>query len=409
VEQTPRLDMELLEGATPQPLPASKELRALGGTLKSDYEALVERITGMIRGMPEYQGLDDPALWNEIRQIVRVNVDLFYSVVIDGRLANDDEVSAARYFARRRAQQGIALRSHLNAYRNGLWILWGELVSRVVERPRLQKELLLRAAWAFRHLETLTSAVTAAYTSELEGRARHRDRRLRDLIDEILEGGAASSEDLLARAGAIGVDLQREFRVVSLRLAEGAGPDAEATLPSPTIAVTVAEAAGLTVDEVTAVERQRELLLLVPACADQTPESLGRLARTSLSGAILPKDGAATVVVGVSGPVSSIEGLRQGHAEALRAVEIGRLFHGDDFLFFYENYVLHDVLAEGGARAGRRLVDSALGALLERGETGRRLIETLEAYYRAGCNLKVAAGGLEVRPNNMANRGRTNT
>ena len=47
--------------------------------------------------------------------------------------------------------------------------------------PVLQKELLLRASWAFQHLDIVSSAVSEAYFAEQHGQARHRDRMMRDL------------------------------------------------------------------------------------------------------------------------------------------------------------------------------------------------------------------------------------
>ena len=387
---------------TSRPPAPSKELLELGRALSANADPLVDRLLGMVRDLPEYRHVADEKTWTEIRQILRVNTPVFYSVVIDGRLATDEEVSAARYFARRRVHQGVPLRGHLAAYRNGMWLLWGELVSRVSGRPELQRELLLRAAWAFRHLETLSAAVTEAYYSEQEGQARHRDRTLRDLFDEILAGGPSSIEELKARAHSIAVDLDRDFRVVVLT-PRRAG-DTPTVLPSAAVAITVAQSAGLTVEQIIAVERNRELLIVVPSCGPESEVKLESLARSSLAEALVPGGPEAPeVAIGVSGDATGIEGVRQAYREARRAIEIGRVFRAEDFLYFYESWVLHDVL-EGGASAGRRLVSRSLGPLLERGETGRRLVETLESYFRAGANLKVAAGMLGIHPNTLAYR-----
>jgi DNA-binding PucR family transcriptional regulator len=56
------------------------------------------------------------------------------------------------------------------------------------------------------------------------------------------------------------------------------------------------------------------------------------------------------------------------------------------------------------SRAGRRLVESALGPLLEPSEERRRLLETLDAFFRGGSHLKVAASLLHVHPNTLAYR-----
>ena len=392
--------LNAMHDASSVPEPASAELQAVARALKGETDRLVEKMVDMIHQIPEYRLVKDPSLWNEVRQILRVNTPVFYSAVIEGRVASDEERSAARYFARRRAHQGVPLRGHLTAYRNGMWMLWAELVARVLAKPKLQKELLLRAAWAFRHLETISSEVTEAYLAEQEGRARHRDRTLRDLFEEIING-SSSSDDLRQRAEAVGLKLDTEFKIVVIwPAADKTHERAVVLLPSVPVAVAIAESTGLTVEQLVAIERTRELILIAATRGEMSIKEL----RAKLSEAVAPSGEASPrFFVGISGPVSGIEGVRQGYKEARRAVEIGQMLEPSELAFFYEDYVLQDVL-DAGAKAGRRLVCGSLGALLNLGETGRRLIDTLEAYFRAGAHLKVAAALLDIHPNTLAYR-----
>lgn len=382
------------------PASASPQLLGIGRRLIGETDRLVEKMVKMIREIPEYRRVKDEALWTEVRQILRANIPVFFNAVIEGRLPKEEEISAARYFARRRVHQGLPLRGHLTAYRNGMWILWEELVSCVMHRPMLQKELLMRAAWAFQHLDIITAAVSEAYYAEQEGRARHRDRTMRDLFDEIIDGGPSSPEELKARAESVGLDLDSEFHVLVIVRPQGrVGSPRGAELPSVT--VVVAEAAGLTVERVVSVERNRELLLLTPRSGEELRVAV---LRSKLVEALEPSIAAGVAVaVGISGVVSGISGVRQGYKEAKRATEIGQMLDPTNVVHFYEDYVLHDVL-DSGAKPGRRLVDEVLGPLLAIGETGQRLIETLQAYFRAGLNLKVAAGSLDIHPNTLAYR-----
>ena len=387
------------DGVTP-PSPASPRLLAVGKRLIADTDRLVEKIVKMIRDIPEYRRMKDEALWTEVRQILRANIPVFFSAVIEGRLPKEEEVSAARHFARRRVHQGVTLRGHLTAYRNGMWILWEELVNSVSHRPVLQKELLLRAAWAFQHLDIVSSAVSEAYFAEQQGRARHRDRMMRDLFDEIIDGGPSSPEDLKARAESVELDLDSEFHILVVLRPSGRGASPRmAELPSVT--VVVAEATGLTVERVVSVDRNRELLVLTPRNGQDLPVAV---LRAKLMELLEPSLAAGVpVVIGISGVVSGIEGVRQGYKESKRATEIGQMLDATNVVHFYEDYVLHDVL-DSGAKPGKRLVTEVLGSLLSMGETGQRLIETLQAYFNSGLNLKVAAGSLDIHPNTLAYR-----
>ncbi|MGH7898482.1 MAG: PucR family transcriptional regulator [Candidatus Binatia bacterium] len=386
-------------GITP-PAPASPRLLAVGRRLISETDRLVEKVVKMIRDIPEYRRLKDEAMWTEVRQILRANIPVFFNAVIEGRLPKDEEVAAARHFARRRVHQGISLRGHLTAYRNGMWMLWEELVASVAHRPVLQKELLLRASWAFQHLDIVTSAVSEAYYAEQQGRARHRDRMMRDLFDEIIDGGPSSPEDLKARAASVELDLDSEFHILVVFRPSGRGASPRlAELPSVT--VVVAEATGLSVERVVSVDRNRELLVLTPRSGQDLPVAMLRaklveLLEPSLSAGV-------PVVIGISGVVSGIEGIREGYKESKRATEIGQVLDPTNVVHFYDDYVLHDVL-DSGAKPGKRLIGEVLGSLLSMGDTGQRLIETLRAYFNSGLNLKVAAGSLDIHPNTLAYR-----
>ncbi|MGH7818503.1 MAG: PucR family transcriptional regulator, partial [Candidatus Binatia bacterium] len=290
--------------------------------------------------------------------------------------------------------------AHLTAYRNGMWILWEELVNAVMHRPVLQKELLLRAAWAFQHLDIVGSAVSEAYHAEQEGRARHRDRMLRELFDEIIEGGSSSAEELEARAVSVDLDLDLDFHVFVFPLGSSRGGSPR-TADLSALAMVVAEAASLTVERVVSIERSRELVLLVP-CGEE--DFRVAVLRSAIAEALEPTIRAGVpLVAGVSGIVRRVPGVRQGYKEAKRAAEIGQMLDPTNVVYFYDDYVLQDVL-DSGAAAGRRLIGEALGPLLSVGETGQRLMETLRAYFRAGSNLKVAAASLDIHPNTLSYR-----
>ena len=128
------------------------------------------------------------------------------------------------------------------------------------------------------------------------------------------------------------------------------------------------------------------------------------LLRANLAGALdTTESNGLSPRVGISGPVSGIEGVRLGYAEGKRAIELGHALHASDLVHFYEDYLLQDAL-DGCAKVGTRLIFGSLGPLFDLGETGQRLIETLDAYIKANGNFKAAAGLLDVHPNTLTYR-----
>jgi hypothetical protein len=120
----------------------------------ADPGRYVGTILAMSRSLPEFRDIRDVSFWNEVEQIVRLNVPLFHRAMLDDWSPTEEEVAANRAFARCCVERQITLRSYLAAYREGMWILWGHLVNEVAGgRPALRRELLLRTVWVrFRRL-----------------------------------------------------------------------------------------------------------------------------------------------------------------------------------------------------------------------------------------------------------------
>jgi sugar diacid utilization regulator len=379
------------------PAPPSAQLQRLAQQLKRDAGSLVETVVEVIGEIPEYRQITDPAVWKEVRQVVRANVPVFYDQVLECREATAAEFETARHYARRRVHQGIPLHAHLTAYRRGMWVFWGEVVARVIGHPSLQEELLLRTAWAFRHHEQISAAVAESYCAEQDGRTRQRHQIVRAVFDAILDGTITTAAEVTARAGSIGLDLDRDFEVF---VASTPGPNV--VIPVEPIGLAVAKGAAVDHDALVTVDRGCEVILLAPMRRPHHAVYGGR-AKLDLAGALAEATGGLPISVGVSGPIAGVEGIRAGYREATRAIEIGRSLAPGEFVHFYESYVVHDTL-ETGFQAGRRLLRDTLGPLIDLGESGKHLVKTLEAYFAGGTNLKVAASFLDIHPNTLAYR-----
>ncbi len=384
------------------PGPVSEALAAATRRLEQRADELVAVALDVLHKIPEYDAIDDPAIWEEIRQHQTASVALYYNILREGRLPRLEGMKTGQYFAQRRAAQGVvSLPSLRAAYVSGTRILWGALLDEVRDDPVLRDELLERSSWAMAHIDAVTAAIADAYYEAHRG-ARHRDQLIRDLFDEIIDGDPAAVAGLELRAQRAGLELGAELRAVVFRWSSSVpgGSAFDGLPPLPAIAA-CAEAAGLSADRVLAARRASELLLMLPW---REPEaSLPRLCET-LGGAVTRLVGASGGCrVGVSGRVDGVAALRRAYRECARAIELGEMLDPSLSVHLYDDYVLHDLFDSAPAQ-GDRLIAHTLEPLLRLGEAGERLIETLDAHLRSGRNLKTAASALAIHRNTLTYR-----
>lgn len=384
------------------PGPASRALTAAARRLMRRMDEFTERVIEEIRKIPEYAALGDSVVWNEIRELTPASIRLYYTTVIEGRMPREEELRTARYFTRRRVEQGISLRAVRSAYASGVRLLWGELVREVGGNPKLQRELLGRSSWAFQHLDVFNSAVAEAYYQAQEGRSRHRDQLIRDLFDEIIDGDPSNAGALEARARLVELDKDPPLHVLILQWpASSTESAALERLPAASVIVAMAEAANLSIERVLSARRGRELLLVVPRATSEIDlKALRKKVRAALSR--LPEN-SRSARAGLSGLVAGAAGLRQAYREAKRAIELGEVMDPGEIVHLYDRYVFHDII-DSTPEQGRRLIDQTIAPLLALGESSGVLVETLHEYFRAGLNLKLTAAVLDIHRNTLAYR-----
>jgi hypothetical protein len=150
-----------------------------------------------------------------------------------GQLAGEPRVSidAPRATGTTRAEQGVPYAAVLQAFRVGSRFLWEMLVDSAA--PEDRDVLLLAAADIWAVSDELASQVTEAYRAAQADRVR-RDGQMRAvLVSGVLDGDVTAADALVEAAGALHLQRNAEFVVVSAECpspgAEGL-PDAEPML-----------------------------------------------------------------------------------------------------------------------------------------------------------------------------------
>ena len=380
------------------PGPVSERLAAVTKGLEARSEEIVGHVLDAVARIPEYAAIDDEAIWEDVRTHVAASVPLFFRVFLEGR---PPRTNLGQYYARRRVEQrAISLPALRAAFVSGTRVLWGALLREAGEDADLRNELLARSSWAIAHSDAVTAAIADAYHEAQMG-SRQRDQRTRDLFDEIIDGDSSSAM-IHTRARLAGLETEGELRAVVLRWSsEIPGRSAFEGLPPVAVVAACAEAARVTADETLAARRASELLIVAPwhhpkASLDRLRERLG-VALTRLIGE------SDEVQAGISGRVPTVADLRVAYHECSRAIELGALLDAWSAIHFYDDHVLDD-LFDSAPSQGRRLIAQTLQPLLELGESGVRLIETLDAYLRCGQNLKAASATLDIHRNTLTYR-----
>src|SRR6185503_7077832 len=110
------------------PGPVSEALAAATRRLEARADELVAAMVDALHDIPEYAAIDDPIVWEEIRQHTAASVPLYFNILREGRLPRREGMKTGQYFAKRRVEQGISLSALRAAYVSGTRIEWGALL-----------------------------------------------------------------------------------------------------------------------------------------------------------------------------------------------------------------------------------------------------------------------------------------
>ena len=239
---------------------------------------------------------------------------------------------------------------------------------------------------ALEHGATVLAMELARVRSLAESELRLR----RDLLDELLAG--TDTDSAVARATALGYDLQRPHRVV---VVEGHGPAGERH-PLDTLLQAVRRAARDEPAGTLLATRGTEVVLL----ADAEPEW------ESLRRAVLRELGGGRIRLGVGERCDIVGEFPRSYHQAKLALRLPALAEWDDRAIRFDDLGVYRLLV-GISDLGEveRFVQRWLGKLLEYdAQRGSELVRTLSHHLEHGGNYELTAKSLIVHRNTLKYR-----
>ena len=332
-----------------------------------DPAALAKRMAGAFRSeIAGYRRLPAAVVEQQIFEISRRNVELFFRSIIEGVQPTDEELAPFRESAEERATEGMALEDLLAAYRLGGRLGWQAI--REAAGPGDEQALLLGAELTMRYVDRVSGAVAQTYLDERQHLVSEEERRLRELLDAVVSGDVLSLA-MRELADRIGFVIGGSYRPFALRL-----PGARAREHS-----TVASAL-----------RGRGLLTLTEG------DRVTGLAPESITAADFP-DPRAILVLADPTPVAE---LAEAMDEARLLVDLGHRW-GRRGAIEASDYLPELLLARSPrlASALRQRVLAPLEAYVD--PRGADLVRTLTTFVRDGMDRRRSAADLHIHPNTL--------
>jgi PucR C-terminal helix-turn-helix domain/GGDEF-like domain len=344
--------------------------------VRSRSDILVERMLARcIAEVPHASVQDDPDVAAAMRESCHANLRTSLAEIerADHPLATGPP-SGALDEARTTAQAGVPLDALLQTYRIGHAVVWEAMVMAVGELPDLddqrRTEVLLHCSrYAFAYVDRVMPVVAAEHTQERDRLIRGREHRRAQLVRDAIDGVPVDS-------GELGYDLSGCHRA-----AVGWGRNGEEALR--------ALAASLSARPLTIAAAGQTVWGWVGGAHDD-----GAIRRAAA--ALHLTDGG----LALGGPATGSRGFAESHHQARGARRIGMAI-GARVVHFAD--VALECLMLADETAARAFVTAEL-APLDVGRDGRKLRDTLTAYFASGFNAAAAAAALNVNDRTIAYR-----
>lgn len=303
-----------------------------------------------------------------------------------GRKPATAELEAIELNGRRAAELGVSAGSAVQLYLSAAWRLWRELPA-IVAFP--DKTATAAAAEAvLRAVDRAVASLAEGYTAARRDMMRSEETQRRELIEDLLRGDADIGA-LVERAEPFGMDMGQPHQVA---LAAPTGPlaDADAALAGLERAVVQ----GIGDRDVLVASKDGSLVVVAPAPpvrTGSTKSSLGELMHAELSRA--PRGRPWRITIGRAYPGSY--GIARSYEEAREALTMTAQLQLQTHVVRAEDLLIYRVLLRDQP-AITDLVHTVVSPLTKaRGGPGP-LLETLDAYFAAGCVVTETARRLHL-------------
>ncbi len=294
-----------------------------------------------------------------------------------GREPRPCELEAVGLLGRRAAELGVSAGTAVQLYLAAARRLWQQLP--MVIRSR-DNQAVRNAATAVLHVvDGAVARLAEGYTDARRQAARWEETLRREFIEDLLRGDADVGR-LVERAEPFGLDMARPHQVA---LATPAGRLDEATTAISTLEHMIVQEKGDR--EVLVAAKDGRIVVVAPPDPDATtsrpePNTLGDLMLAELDRS--PRGRPWRITVGRPYPGSygiarSYEEAREGLTMAQRLHLRAPVIHGEQLLIY--RVLLRDQPAISD------LVHSVLGELAHARGGAEPLLNTLNAYFAAGC------------------------
>lgn len=366
------------------------EIDRVVGALQGRREAIADAMVAAIGNeIAPYGRVPDEVL-GDVRAHCDIHAGLILEVSRADRAPLRAELGFARDAAARRVRQGIPLEGLLQAFRVGHRTVWEAILEEAGGSPDGRDAAIALARPAMQYIDIASTQVAEAYLKEDQRLTQAADRERRDLLEDLLDGRAASRGALAATRLAP----DAELFVALIRLEDGsaAGPHAL----QETAEILADRAAGSLADALVVV-RQGEIVAVLPRPADGEAEAAAAL--RDVGDSLRSRHGLA-LRAGLSTTCRGFGGVPQAFDEARQALQ--RTGAARPVVALAEMSPFEYLVAS--ADAGSRRAISEKGKALLEADTDGSVSQTLVAYAAAGLNVGKAAEQLVVHPNTVRYR-----
>ncbi|SPF05628.1 carbohydrate diacid transcriptional activator CdaR [Streptomyces sp. MA5143a] len=356
--------------------------------------SVVQSLAGRLRNQPP--ALDPPLASEDVLKRLVVRYATVLSKAATRReMPSRRELETCRSLAMKAADHAVPLQTIFIQCSAETYRLWERL-------PELERKLGVRAlssrkAGAAPHRDVMRAASEVALSSILSGhaaaarRATEQDLRRGDrFLDELL-ACRATYPDLLEHGERLGLQLGAGHAVVALSPDKPLRAAAWPELPSLEHSLRTRFTSGGVV-----VGRYADNIVALVAMASAEPATSAKALRDAVTEALKARPSRQTSWrIGIGRPRPGVHGIRASYEEAREALEIARRTDVECLGPDDSELLLRRVLGRDRA-AMAELVRAVLLPLTSAHHGPGPLLDTLEAYFAAGCMTTQAARALHL-------------